>query len=145
MSSRYVSCAYCERAWRFEEPLTDRELNGLVRAHVEELHPEKAYRKVAIPAATRRAVALAAGHDPAGTHSMASCAYCGAPGGIYWPRTSKGEPGGWVHFTDLELDHVIPEWAGGEPGPENVVLACRPCNRSKKNRTPEEWGGPRGS
>lgn len=41
----------------------------------------------------------------------------------------------------LECDHVIPVSLGGETCHENLVTACFPCNRSKRNRTPEEWRG----
>lgn len=41
----------------------------------------------------------------------------------------------------FEVDHVIPWTRGGSHDLENLVVACRPCNRSKKDMTPEEWGG----
>ena len=36
-------------------------------------------------------------------------------------------------------DHVIPRGRPGWDDPDNVVLACLPCNAAKWNRTPEEW------
>lgn len=36
-------------------------------------------------------------------------------------------------------DHVIPRGRPGWDAPDNVVLACQPCNASKGPRTPEEW------
>lgn len=39
----------------------------------------------------------------------------------------------------LEIDHVIPVCQGGTNDIENLVTACRHCNRSKSGRTPEEW------
>lgn len=51
-----------------------------------------------------------------------TCQYCGKRGGA------------------LECDHVIPAWMGGQAVPENLVTACRPCNRAKGGRTPEQWG-----
>lgn len=44
------------------------------------------------------------------------CAYCG---------TSEGP---------FEVDHIIPRAKGGENTIENVTVACRSCNRSKKDR-----------
>jgi 5-methylcytosine-specific restriction endonuclease McrA len=45
--------------------------------------------------------------------------------------------------TDLtetcEADHFIPIAKGGGHEPENIVLACRPCNRSKWATMPWEW------
>lgn len=39
----------------------------------------------------------------------------------------------------LECDHVVPVSRGGSNEPENLVTACRNCNRSKSDKTPEEW------
>lgn len=50
-----------------------------------------------------------------------TCRYCGQRGGT------------------LECDHVVPASRGGVATLENLVTACRPCNREKRNRTPEEW------
>lgn len=37
--------------------------------------------------------------------------------------------------------HVMPISRGGSNDPENLATACAPCNRSKSNRTPQEWRG----
>lgn len=87
------------------------------------------YRKRAIPQATRRAVALRNGCRP-GESAVAGCHWCGAEGRIYWSRRSDGKPSGWVTFSH-ELDHVVPEFVGGASDPDNIVLACRPCNRRR--------------
>ena len=52
------------------------------------------------------------------------CRYCGDP---EYPRE-------W-----LVADHVVPA-PGGETSLDNLVTACRPCNKSKGGRTPEEAG-----
>lgn len=52
-----------------------------------------------------------------------TCQYCGA----------RGVP--------LECDHVVPIAQGGSNSDENLVTACRSCNRAKGARTPEQWGG----
>lgn len=49
------------------------------------------------------------------------CAYCGATSGPF------------------EIDHIIPWSRGGTHDRENLALACKPCNRSKRDQTPEEW------
>ena len=85
--------------------------------------------KRAIPQTSRRAVALAAGAIPGAT-SPVSCTYCGAIGSAWWPNKLDGTPGAWVSLT-LEIDHVIPEHHGGPSTPDNLTLACRPCNRRK--------------
>lgn len=81
-------------------------------------------KKHAVPQATRRAVALAAGAAGLGRWP-ASCHYCGRRGVICWMTRA------WVYFQDLELDHLIPEFRGGQATPDNIVLACQRCNRSK--------------
>lgn len=50
-----------------------------------------------------------------------TCQYCGARGGR------------------LECDHVTPVSRGGSNAPSNLKTACRPCNRAKRDMTPEEW------
>lgn len=85
-----------------------------------------AYKKRAIPQATRRAVALRAGAPGTpGTRTPAACHYCGSAGVIHWMTIS------WVYFERLHLDHVIPELLGGSSDPSNIVLACRRCNLRK--------------
>lgn len=51
-----------------------------------------------------------------------TCQYCG--------RQTK----------ELTLDHIIPRRLGGEHNWENVVSACKVCNRRKGGRTPKEAG-----
>jgi 5-methylcytosine-specific restriction endonuclease McrA len=41
---------------------------------------------------------------------------------------------------ELTLDHVIPRHRNGEHSWNNVVSACKNCNRRKGGRTPEEAG-----
>jgi 5-methylcytosine-specific restriction endonuclease McrA len=36
------------------------------------------------------------------------------------------------------MDHVIPRSQGGKTVWENIVTACRECNRKKGGRTPEQ-------
>lgn len=50
-----------------------------------------------------------------------TCRYCGARG------------------VRLECDHVHPVSRGGHHGEENLVTACFDCNRSKRDKTVEEW------
>jgi len=51
-----------------------------------------------------------------------TCQYCGATPGR----------------AELTIDHVTPRSRGGATDWENVVVACRPCNQIKGNRTPKE-------
>lgn len=50
-----------------------------------------------------------------------TCVYCG---------DTKGP---------FEVDHVMPRSRGGLDVDTNCVCACQRCNRSKGDRTPEEW------
>ena len=97
------------------------------------------FKKKAIPEASRRELALRYGATP-GEISPASCHYCGTPGRINWRRLYSGKPGAWVSFS-LEIDHVVPESAGGSSEAENLVLACRSCNRKKGARRGLVQGG----
>ena len=40
----------------------------------------------------------------------------------------------------MTLDHIIPKQKGGNDTWVNLVAACIPCNRKKKNRTPKDSG-----
>jgi hypothetical protein len=55
------------------------------------------------------------------------CRYCGIK--VDW-TDRRGSRGG-------TYDHVIPGLVGGV---DNLVVCCRSCNSSKKNRTPEQAG-----
>lgn len=87
-------------------------------------------RKVAIPLPVRRSIAEKYGCTP-GDSVEASCYYCGAPGTVHWHKLHNGRPSGWVTFPGLELEHLECESEGGGASSENIVLACRHCNRSK--------------
>lgn len=39
----------------------------------------------------------------------------------------------------LECDHVMPISRGGTNSPRNLKTACVRCNRSKRDKTPQEW------
>lgn len=101
-------------------------------------------KRLAIPAAVRRAVALAAGAVP-GTTTPVACHYCGEPGEAYWPMLYKAKrPGSWVAFSNLSLDHVVAYSKGGNHrDPANYVLACKPCNSSKSDHDLADWAGRR--
>jgi len=42
-------------------------------------------------------------------------------------------------LTTYEVDHVIPISRGGSNCKQNIVLACRSCNRQKHNKLISEW------
>jgi hypothetical protein len=59
----------------------------------------------------------------ADVRSEAICAYCGATEAVF------------------EIDHIFPWSRGGSHERHNLTLACMPCNRSKGDKTLEEWRG----
>jgi 5-methylcytosine-specific restriction endonuclease McrA len=85
------------------------------------------FKKKAIPAASRRALAERHGCGPNQRGAVARCELCGAAGQI-------SRFGAWTHFAGLEIDHVRPESMGGASDPDNLALLCRRCNRSKGHR-----------
>jgi len=89
-------------------------------------NPKPAFKKTAIPMATRREIARRHGLDGIG-NIEAQCHWCGKVGRVCWVNAS------WVHFSGLELDHIVPESRGGDHSPDNIVLACRSCNRRRNN------------
>lgn len=50
-----------------------------------------------------------------------TCQYCGVRG------------------VQLQCDHIIPVSRGGSNDLSNLATACRKCNLSKHDKTPEEW------
>ena len=91
------------------------------------------FKKAAIPGASKQAVALREGASP-GTTTAIPCCYCGDVRDLWWPLTSTGRVGSHMVGDLLEFDHVIPESHGGTHHPDNLVLACRPCNRAKRDK-----------
>ncbi|RKU22976.1 hypothetical protein C6499_19265 [Candidatus Poribacteria bacterium] len=41
----------------------------------------------------------------------------------------------------LEIEHIIPEAKGGTHRVSNLTVSCKPCNREKGDRLPDEIGG----
>ena len=56
------------------------------------------------------------------------CAYCGTP-------LEPGRRGDNI----MQVDHVHARYLGGTDDPDNLVPACRLCNRYKVTYTPEEF------
>ena len=56
-------------------------------------------------------------------HHNRLCAYCGRQ----------------FNSKRLTIDHIVPVSRSGSDLLENLVVACKQCNRTKGDRTPEEW------
>lgn len=91
------------------------------------------FKKKAIPAASKIQVAYRIGCEP-GQSSPIECTYCMAEGELWWPLTYTGKVGGHMIAKGFEFDHVYPESKGGSSEPDNLVIACRACNRAKKDK-----------
>lgn len=96
------------------------------------------YRKKAIPTEERISVAKKYGCKP-GEEAHAECYYCGMPGKVKWWMGSNNKPSRWITLSDLEFDHFVSEHSGGENSSKNIVLACRCCNRGKREFDPHQF------
>lgn len=96
------------------------------------------YRKKNIPNEARIGVAQKYGCRPGGDVE-ASCYYCGMPGKVHWWSGSNGKPTRWITLSELEFDHFVSEHSGGESSSKNIVLACRECNRGKREFDPHQF------
>lgn len=109
-----------------------------------------------IPKSAMAAVAVRLGVKQDGTPHALECHYCGRPGELTWwspgtfvERTYVGwgdpepvdtiVPSQVFRAAWLEWDHVLPVHHGGTNDPDNLVLACQPCNCSKGKHTLQEW------
>lgn len=99
------------------------------------------FKKATIPAAIRRQIAERHGCKLGETVS-AQCHYCRFIGSIQWfAGSGRKNSRGWVAFGELEMDHIQAEISGGTTSSENIVLACRACNRSKGAKDVRVWNG----
>lgn len=81
----------------------------------------KQYKKSLIPIHLRRAVLF---------RDKGICQYCGKNGKPGWYPDKVFEI---IHGKEVafEIDHIVPEFLGGKTILDNLILACRECNRSK--------------
>jgi len=47
-------------------------------------------------------------------------------------------------YDEFDIEHMNPIARGGSNWPENLILACSPCNASKHAKTHDEWKAVRG-
>lgn len=57
--------------------------------------------------------------------------YKAQKGRCYWCGKKLGK--------SYHVDHIVPIARGGSNAPENIVIACPPCNLSKNDSLPHEW------
>lgn len=96
------------------------------------------YRKKSIPTEERVAVARKYGCQPGGSVD-ASCHYCGMPGKVHWWMGQNNKLSRWITLSELEFDYFVSEHSGGPAESGNIVLACRSCNRGKREFDPHQF------
>ena len=67
------------------------------------------------------------------THNDVKEQYERQHGRCYWCGVAVGD--------SYHVDHVMPLSLGGSNGPENLVIACAPCNRAKNASHPMDFAG----
>lgn len=103
-------------------------INAMMKAYRQK-HPDKARLKGRMDAARRRAKKLAAGGSHTKTELMDK--YKEQQGLCFYCHKDVG--------SRFDADHVIPLSKGGTDFIQNIVIACPSCNRSKSDKTIEEW------
>lgn len=115
------------RAWRADNPERRRDAAARARRERPEVHRASNTRRKA------RKRAAPGTHTAQDIRDLLArqgglCAYCAEP-----------------HGEDYHVDHRVPLSRGGSNGPENLCIACAPCNLSKNDKTPEEFAAYRAS
>lgn len=99
-------------------------------------------RRVATPRPLRNELARRSGCSSVNDGRVdVGCFYCGAPGQVWWEPDRRVDARiiyGQARST-LQVDHVIPVAHGGRHFINNVVWACRPCNRAKGTQSADEF------
>ena len=85
------------------------------------------YKRSAVPNSARRHACVNAG-AVIGERTPVSCYYCGTSGEVDWTRQPY-----WPVIAGLEVEHRKALRAGGTNSPDNMTLACRNCNRRKRD------------
>jgi 5-methylcytosine-specific restriction endonuclease McrA len=93
--------------------------------------PELSRLRGRVAAALRRARLRKAG----GTHTVRDILqiYAWQRGKCHWCNVPVGKT--------FHVDHVIPIARGGSNRPENLCIACKPCNQRKFTKMPYEFAG----
>lgn len=120
---RRNKCTTCEGRWKYAN---HREASIATVRKYQKTHPEAHRIRKRAADRKRRGQSYGPGVSAAEYRKIIEvfaglCAYCGG----------KADT----------MDHVIPLSRGGEHSASNLVPACKPCNFSKHNKTPEEWRG----
>lgn len=117
---------------------------GWIRVNADLLH-ERTLQELSAKEFRSGFLAAANGDDNAFAAFVQPCNNRPSPGVWKALRDSTFERDGYTcrycgaSDVPLECDHVKPLARGGSNEPDNLVTACRTCNRAKHDKTPEEW------
>jgi 5-methylcytosine-specific restriction endonuclease McrA len=134
---RAATADYC-RNWRADHPEKGAEANRKWRA----THPEEAAetaRKWLVAhldkhaAKERNRRARKRGNGGSHTADDVQAQYDHQCGKCFWCGKRLGK--------SYHVDHVVPLALGGSNGPENIVVACAHCNKSKGAKHPMDFAG----
>lgn len=64
----------------------------------------------------------------------------GVPATRFGVLTRDDHSGGYCGAFADSIDHIMPRSRSGKNTWQNLVAACKPCNRRERDRTPEEAG-----
>jgi len=103
-------------AWNTSHP----ERRSVIRSTWRKKNPE------ACSAYTRNRRAREKGNGGTHTSSDIQAQYRRQNGRCFYCKTKVRD--------DYHVDHVVPVAAGGSNGPENLVVACPPCNQTKAGK-----------
>ena len=123
-------CKVCRYTYNKVPP----EKNRITQRKYDRAHTEEKRRYTETDACKTRARNFRARRRQAkGTHTAQDIQkqYANQKGRCYYCHTKIS---GVYH-----IDHVIPLSRGGTNWPDNLVIACPSCNRSKYNKLPHEW------
>lgn len=126
----FAYCKACHNANLSQRRKANPAIAERARAYSREWYRRNPDRMRAL-VARRRAREMNAG--PGYSDADVRNQYGAQSGRCYWCKESVGDT--------YHVDHVIPISKGGSHGRENIVIACPPCNMTKKAKMPWEFAG----
>lgn len=120
-------CRRCHKVWRSQHHAKNREHdNARSKAYYRENGDKYANY-------TSRYYARKLANGGKFTHDELDTLYKQQKGCCWWC-------GAFVGLT-FDTDHRVPVSQGGSSDISNIVISCRECNRSKRDKLPHEWEG----
>lgn len=124
------NCAQTHQ-WKFSNPEKHAHMERSAKQRLFAKDPEAFRLRHRIYASLRRARILAA--DGRYTPLDILKIYAWQQGKCYWCKALVGNT--------YHVDHIVPLARGGSNRPENLCVACQPCNNHKYTKMPYEFAG----